>query len=510
MRNAKLGATVQQAARQWRKLRRRLHARSALALLLSSFILVIAPLVAGLLVSSAQIDRVTRESEALLARAVGITQAAREAQDRLFGVERAARQYRVLRDLEASAAFNRQLRAFRRQIEAMRELPVEQPMLGGIERIEARMAVVADRVRADQGAQEWPPALSAGFRELGERTTDLVAESEAAAAHALTQLAELGDRTRVTSVAHVALAITLAVALALLLASMINRPIRTLNRGIRALANPKAGPIPQVGSPRDLRALSVRLEWARRRLARIERDRQRLIGQVSHELKTPLSAIREGISLLDDRVLGELSREHGEIISIIKANAERLSEQITGLLRYNRMQTGLKPIDFEPVDVPELIDGVVGDHEFALAARGIRTSLDTCGPVKVSGDRDMLRTAMDNLFSNALKYSPDGRNIGIFVESDNEWISIDVADCGPGIRPLDRHRLFEPFYRGQGSSNVGIPGSGLGLAICRDLIRMHNGEVELHARRGWSTVFRVRLPRHRGRAEDADDERLST
>lgn len=506
MRDLNLGAAVQQGARHWRKLRRRFHARSALALLLFSFLLVIAPLVAGLLVSSAQIDRVTRESEALLARAVGTTQAAREAQDRLIAVERAARQYRVLRDLEASAAFSRQLLAFQRQLEAFRNFPIEQAMLERINQLDAGMVEVADRVRADQDTEEWPPALSAGFRELDGTTRDLVAESEAAAERALTQLSELGDSTRITSMLHLALAITLAVALALILASLINRPIRTLNHGIRALANPKAGPIPQVGSPRDLRALSVRLEWARRRLARIERDRQRLIGQVSHELKTPLSAIREGISLLDDRVLGELSSEHGEIITIIKANVDRLSEQITGLLRYNRMQSGLKPIDFEPVDVPELIDGVVGDHKFAMAARGIRTSIDTCGPVQVSGDRDMLRTAMDNLFSNALKYSPESRNIGIFVECNNDWISIDVADCGPGIRPLDRHRLFEPFFRGQGSSNVGIPGSGLGLAICRDLIRMHGGEVELHTRSGWSTVFRVRLPRHRGRAEQADDQ----
>ncbi|MEX2499326.1 MAG: HAMP domain-containing sensor histidine kinase [Wenzhouxiangellaceae bacterium] len=497
MRNVNLGAAVQEGARRWRKLRRRFHARSVLALLSFCFLLVTTPLVAGLLVSNAQIDRVIRESEALLEWAVGTTQATREAQDRLFAVERAARQYRVLRDLEASATFHRQLRAFEQHIEKFRNLPVQQSMLESVDQLDGRMAEVADRVRDDRSTEEWPPTLSAGFRELDGKTRDLVGESEAAARRALTELAELGDTTRLASMVQLALVVAFAVALALIFTNLINRPIRTLNRGIRALANPEAGPIPQVSSPRDLRALSVRLEWARRRLARTERDRQRLIGQVSHELKTPLSAIREGISLLDDRVLGELSREHGEIISIIKANVDRLQEQITGLLRYNRMQTGLKPIDFEPVDVSELIEGVVSDHEFAIAARGIRVALDTCGPVQVSGDRDMLRTAIDNLFSNALKYSPEGQTIGIFVTCNNDSVSIEVADCGPGIRPLDRHRLFEPFFRGQGSSNIGVPGSGLGLAICRDLIRMHHGEVDLHERQGWSTIFRASLPRLR-------------
>lgn len=510
MMDANLSVAVHKGARRWRKLRRRFHARSALTLLLFCFLLVAAPLVLGLLASSAQIDRVTRESEALLQRTLGTIQAARETRDRLFAVERAARQFRVLGDLEASATFGRQVLAFQRQIDDFRSLPVNRSMRGEIDKLGAGMAEVAERVRVQRSTEDWPPALSAGFRELDDMAGRLVAASEAAAERALSRLTELGDTTRVTSMVHLALAIGFAVVLAVIFTSLINRPIRTLNRGIRALANPEAGPIPQVKSPRDLRALSVRLEWARRRLARIERERQRLIGQVSHELKTPLSAIREGISLLDDRVLGDLSREHGEIISIIKINVDRLQEQITGLLRYNRMQSGLKPINFEPVDIVELVEGVAADHAFAMAARGIEVSLETCGPVQVSGDRDMLRTAMDNLFSNALKYSPDRHRIGVFITCDNEWVGIEVADCGPGIRPADRHRLFEPFFRGQGSRNTGVPGSGLGLAICRDLIRMHQGEVELHRRSGWSTVFRARLPRWPGAIEKTHGEGCRT
>lgn len=507
---ANLSVAVHKGARRWRKLRRRLHARSALALLLFSFMLVAAPLVAGLLASIAQIDRVTRESEALLQRAVGTTQAAREIQDHLLAVERAARQFRVLGDLEASANFGRQVLTFQRQIDDFRSFTDSQSMLGELGQLDAEIDKVAERVRAQPGAEDWPPVLSADFRQLGDTARSLVAESETAAERALSRLTELGDSTRVTSMVHLALAITFAVALAVIFTSLINRPIRTLNRGIRALANPQAGPIPQVKSPRDLRALSVRLEWARRRLARIERERQRLIGQVSHELKTPLSAIREGISLLDDRVLGELSREHGEIISIIKTNVDRLQEQITGLLRYNRMQSGLKPIDFEPLDLVGLVEGIASDHKFAIVARGITVSLEACGPVQVSGDRDMLRTAIDNLFSNALKYSPDEHCIGIFISCDNEWVAVEVADCGPGIRPADRHRLFEPFFRGQDYRNTGVPGSGLGLAICRDLIRMHHGDVELHRRIGWSTVFRARLPRLSSATGNTDGEDRQT
>lgn len=490
----------------WRRLRRRMRSRSVLVLLLFGFLLVAAPLVIGLLVSGQQIGQVTRESEYLLKRAVITTQAAREVLDRLVAVERAARQYRVLRDEEARANFNQQRDAFQRRVSALPAMDINEPMAGLLDELAVRESRLADLVVTGPEPEEWPPALAAGFRELDGLARELILESEASAGRALTRLENLGAQARATSLVHLVLVIPFAVVLAIVFTGLINRPIRRLDRGIRALARPGAGAIPEVDAPRDLRALSVRLEWVRRKLERTERDRQRLLGQVSHELKTPLSAIREGISLLDDRLFGTLSREQGEVISILKNNAQRLQEQIEALLRYNRLRSGLKPAESRSVGVADLVRDVLSTHALAISARDIRTDVEVEDGVRVAGDRDMLHTALDNLVSNALKFSPKGGAIGIFARREGSRLIIEVADTGPGIKPADRHRLFEPFFRGQDTVNNTIPGSGLGLAICHDLLRAHGGDIRLGERTGWTTVFRVSLPQQP--FEEPIDERV--
>lgn len=504
MNQSRLARTAETLSSSWRKLRRRFHPRSVLVLLLFGFMLVAAPLVIGLLVSGQQIERVTRESEAQLVRAVGITQAAREVFDRLVASERAARQYRVLRDREARANYSLQRDAFQIRVEGFSGMDINDAMAERLAVLVEHESGLAAQVLSGPGPEEWPPALATGFRELDVLARELIAESEASAVRAIARLEELGAQARAIWLIQLALIIPFAGALAVVFTNLIIRPIRRLDRAIRSLARPGAQPIEKVEGPRDLRALSVRLEWVRRKLARTERDRRRLLGQVSHELKTPLSAIREGISLMDDELLGKLSAGQVEVISILKSNVDRLQEQIETLLRYNRLHAGLKPAEQRSLSVAELVDDVLSTHALAIAARAIRTDIKIDDGLRVTGDGDMLHTALDNLVSNALKFSQPGGTVGIFAGVRNPSVIIEVADNGPGIRPAERERVFEPFFRGQGSANTKVPGSGLGLAICHDLVRAHGGEVGLAERPGWTTVFRVSLPRHAG--EESVDE----
>lgn len=488
-----IGAAPQSAVPARRTLWRRLQPRSVLALVLFGFALVGAPLTIGLLVSGMQIAQLTRDGERLLEQAVGVTRDAREVADRVLAVERAARQYQVLRDRSARASLAEMGDGLVDQIGAMSRLELEADVASVLDELLAMNAALAGMVLSDPGLEPWPESLDTGFREFNARSRSLVALSEATAEHAIERLRMLGDRARDAANAQIAATIPIAVAVAIIFAGLITRPIRGLDKGIRALANPTGARIPKAPGPRDLQALSVRLEWVRRKLLRTERDRQRLLAQVSHELKTPLSSIREGVGLLEEELLGPLDARQAEVVSIVHNSVERLQRQIEALLRYNKLRSRPAPPEYRPVAIASLVAEVLAAHRLAITARGIVTQVQIADGLATFGDHDMLRTALDNLVSNAVKFAPRGR-LGVFVAARGSAIIIEVADSGAGIDAADHRRVFEPFYRGRQSAQGNQPGSGLGLTICRDLVRAHGGDVRLVEKTGWRTVFQITLP----------------
>ena len=487
-------------ARFVHRLRRGMQSRSMLGLLLFGFLLVVAPLAIGLVISGNQIDRLSRDSERLLQQAIETSQAAREVNDRLVALERAARQYRVLRDAQALATLAQQREALRERINTLNQIARHDSLQVLLRDMIGDEAELIRQLYAEDTTAEWPPPLADGFAELARSVDQMNIEVNQMAEDSAVRLEQLGRQARATAWIQLGLILPFAVILAIVFTRMINRPIRQLDQGIRELTRPDAAPIPQVDSPRDLRALSLRLEWVRRRLARVEKDRQRLLGQASHELKTPLSALSEGVSLLNDRLLGPLAPEQAEVIDIMQRNVQQLQAQIDTLLRYNRVRSELDRRPHQPIKIAGLLDLALNGHRLSMKARNIRCELEVEAELEVNGDQELLLTALDNLISNAVKYSPQGGRVGVFASVHNQRVLIDVADQGPGIQVEDRVQIFDPFFRARQLGNADVPGSGLGLAICRDLIRAQGGEVSLaepsadrHSR--WSTLFRISLPR---------------
>ena len=495
--------TLQHGSRLWTRfahsVRRGLQSRSVLGLLLFGFLLVVAPLAIGLIISGNQIDRLSRDSERLLQQAIETSQAAREVNDRLLALERAARQYRVLRDAQALATLAQQREALRERINVLDQTATQDSLRALLrDMIEDETSLIR-QLYAEDAASEWPSTLADGFAELGRSADQMNVEVNQIAEDSAVRLELLGRQARATAWIQLGLILPFAVILAIVFTRMINRPIRQLDQGIRELTRPDAEPIPQVDSPRDLRALSLRLEWVRRRLARVEKDRQRLLGQASHELKTPLSALSEGVSLLNDRLLGPLNPAQAEVIEIMQRNVQQLQAQIDTLLRYNRVRSDLDSRPHRPIVVAELLELALNGHRLSMTARNIQCELEVESELEVNGDQELLLTALDNLISNAVKYSPKGGRVGVFASAERERVLIEVADQGPGIQAEDRLQIFDPFFRARQRGNADVPGSGLGLAICRDLVRAHGGEVSLAGlstdrRSAWNTIFRISLP----------------
>lgn len=223
----------------------------------------------------------------------------------------------------------------------------------------------------------------------------------------------------------------------------------------------------------------------------------RFLRQVSHELKTPLTALREGSELLADEVLGKLTPEQQEVAGILRSSSVALQRMIEDLLSYGAAGFQRTQLRCEPVEALRVVARVLDDQNLALRARALRIS-PRVEDVTVEADPEKLRVMLDNLLSNAVKFAPERSAVEIVARASANQFVLEVADTGPGIPPGEREHIFEPFYRGRNAVGGGLPGSGIGLSIVKDFARAHDGTAEVVDEPGRSGArLRITLPLRR-------------
>jgi two-component system phosphate regulon sensor histidine kinase PhoR len=270
---------------------------------------------------------------------------------------------------------------------------------------------------------------------------------------------------------------------------------RAVRREVR-LALPKAltlevsvTPLPEViADPGGVLVLMYDLTDLRR----LERLRSDFVANISHELKTPVTAVQgfaETLLHADETSPQDVQ----EFASIIYREASRLARLIDDLLELSRLESGAAKLVRETVDLSQLASAVVQRHRPAAEAAGMVLVGPAVGPVTVSGDAHQLEQMVSNLVDNAIKYGRPGGRVVVGVRRDGGEALLSVADDGPGIAPQDVPRVFERFYRGDKSRSPRQPGTGLGLAIVRHVASVHGGTAGVSSRPG-QTVFSVRLP----------------
>lgn len=256
------------------------------------------------------------------------------------------------------------------------------------------------------------------------------------------------------------------------------RPVATLESAIERLGEGRFDAAITIRGPADLQRLGQRLDWLRRRLAELEADRVRVLRHVSHELKTPLAALREGVSLLQEEVVGPLTPDQRDVARILEQNARALQRQIEDLLAYHAAVFDAGRVERQRVVIGELLDEVADGQRLQLQARQVRVAVDV-GKVAATVDADKLRVVLANLLSNAISFSPVGGEIRLSATLVGGALRIDCADAGPGVAPEDVAHIFEPFYQGRRQPDVSRQGSGVGLSIVRELVVAQGGTVAL-------------------------------
>lgn len=239
-----------------------------------------------------------------------------------------------------------------------------------------------------------------------------------------------------------------------------------------------------------------------RREMQVAELRTQLVASVSHELKTPLTAIRMFAETLQmgrcrDRQVEE------EYLGTIVNECERLSRLVDGVLRFSRGEQGKRAYRFRLVQPEDAIRAAARAMEYPLSQHGFRLHISEEDDVPlVWADQDALEQAVLNLLSNAMKYSEDARDIELGVYSENGDAVIRVADHGIGIPREEHSHIFDKFYRVPSRENQLVPGAGLGLALVAQIAAAHGGRVEVQSAPGEGSVFLIRLPALAGSAAE--------
>lgn len=465
------------------------HPRSFFELIIAGFSLVALPLIVALVTGAFYVDRLTNQSQEAVYRAVQSTQMSRSLVEDVSTMERHVRQYLVLRDpqlihlykerheiyLETSIKLNAMLldNALKQRLD----------MLNGME-LKAYDDFMGNTRDNMDGSE---------FISLTELAQVLLQDSNLLIESEMDIMQEMSEQARNIIYWELLAVLPGTIIFIIVFVILLSRPVRQIDAAIRRLGAGEFDTQIKVSGPKDIEYLGERLEWLRLRLKYLEEKKVKFLHYVSHELKTPLTSIRESAELLSEGVVGPLTNHQKEVTGILKKSSVNLQKMIEKLLNFNLPGQANLASGSSQVNMLNLVETVVADHKAVVITKQLELNIK-CNNVVISGDEEQLRAVVDNLLSNAIKYTPEGGKINLKLGSVGERLVLDVTDTGPGIAKKEREKVFEAFYRGDSAGKGLIRGSGLGLSIVREFVETHKGTIEVIGEESKGAHFRVILP----------------
>jgi two-component system, NtrC family, sensor histidine kinase GlrK len=471
----------------------RYYPRSFLGLLLLAFAVVALPLVVAFYNAAVYVEQLADQSQTAVSQAAQASRGSRLLVEQTTALERVVRQYLILEDEELLKDYARLRAGFKQNTSELSLQPLDELQLRELNRTIEKEQELYELLLRAPAAQADKAALIGGYVALTDDAREILNTSNALIDREVESMRRTGERAQrilwLQLLATIPLGVLLAVGVTLLIA----RPVRQLDQAIRRLGAGEFDGEIQVGGPADLKYLGARLEWLRQKLIEIDQQKRLFLRHVSHELKTPLTSLREGSELLAERTAGPLTEGQREIVAILQQKSVQLQQLIEDLIDYHRAQESVGRLELVPVRLDQVIEQVLDDHRLAAQARAIRTDL-RLEPATLQADEEKLRAVAANLVSNAIKYSHDGGIISLALRHDGGSVVFDICDEGPGIPPEDRDRIFDWFYQGGHGHHGRVQGSGLGLAIAKEFVAAHGGSIAVVDGRVDGAHFRVTLP----------------
>lgn len=485
--------------------------KSIPGLLVTGFVIVAIPLVLANMRAFLVVDSLSDKSESLVVAGVEMIRDSEITKEELIGLDRIIRQYQVIENPEMLIQFsNLAAQAVSRLqlLHAMVTDPDTADMFAGIGNRLEELASPFHPPHDEPVNKQAVERIIAELPQLRETMWEATVDTQRLVNRQLQTLRQSAGDARASVFWQSVSVLTVTLILVMLITFFINRPIRQTIHAIRGLGHGDFKHKVSIDGPAELTSLGDELNWLRVRLDEADVEKDRFMKRISHDLKTPLASIREGVELLHDELIGDLNEEQREVCTIIRDSSVTLQTQIENLLNY-RLSDALddESQQVQQFRVNDVIKTIRNQHRLTLLNHGIVLSVDG-GGTQVIGDRERLRIAIDNLVSNAIKVSPANSSIRVVVRERNGAWEIDVRDQGPGVSRKDRKLIFKPFYQGQAPQHSQINGTGLGLSVARECIEAQGGTLELIDDAPSGACFRIRLPNQvLTRASIADKEK---
>jgi two-component system sensor histidine kinase GlrK len=470
------------------------YPRSFTILVIVAMGVLTVPLASGLINVVHVLQGVVDTQRQFTRNSLAITREVRQIVESVSQFQRAAGQYHLLQDAEFGPALRTRSDALQAQLT---QLDAQ------LDDVPAHTTLVKLRDHSRRLYRQLQPgsflnsarfgALSPEFDALHAGARTLLTQADAAVQREQQTLEATVQVTRKRLILLALALIPLTLLLAGVFSWMINRPIKQLKASIQQLGQADLRPLPVINGPQDMVELGREIDWLRQRLQALEDQKLRFLRHVSHELKTPLASLREGVALLDDELAGSLNARQRSIVGIMDGASRDLQKRIEDLIRYSGMMRDATLQSPVPQDLAEVLASVLTRQRLALDAHGIRVETQLAAAT-LHADRNQLETILDNLLSNAIKFSPAGGRILVKSESVDGAVAVWVCDQGEGIPQAERNRVFEPFFQGTRQPASTVKGSGLGLSIVRESLLAAGGSVEVVDFPPWSTCVYLTWP----------------
>lgn len=469
--------------------------KSFLKLILLGFSIVGLPLIAALIYSAIRIDQLAEQSRKTVYQATQMTHGSSIMIDEIIIMERSLQHAHILEDLSLLEGYFQAHTNFEETAVHLLEIApyLEQQLL--LEKLRLFEATIFREVLTLYDTPQNFQDLLDQFAYLLILAQDFSTENYRVIGQKVNEMSDMASQARTLVEWELLILIPFVILLALVFSIFIARPLRQIDEAIYNMGQGKLSSRVRVNGPENLKYLGSRLDWMRRRLLKLEGQKIQFLRHISHELKTPLTAIREGANLLAEGVTGNLNKKQQQIADILHSSSIQLQKRIEDLLNFSALQADKAALIKQPTNLTQIITNVLKDQNLSIMSKKIKIDL-TCPELFLECDKQKISIVIDNLLSNAIKFSPPESHISISAAQRGHTIQLDIIDNGFGIDSADEDKIFEPFYQGRSIPDSHIRGTGLGLSIAREYALAHGGNIDLIKQVKQGAHFRLTLPIH--------------
>jgi signal transduction histidine kinase len=425
--------------------------------------------------------------------------------DQMMSLGRLEARYTVLRDPRYASAWRERAERVQVNLDRLASLVRTQDERAHLTQTKAafaayRAAVVADETRPagearaerESGQEEEVRSIRSLGESVEEALDGLMEATYARVFASQAEAAQLEARTWTTVFLSLGAAVVLALVGTGVLAFGITRSLRRLSAATTAVA---AGsyrePIPDVARD-EIGALARAFNAMAAQLRRVDETKEEFFATLSHELRSPLTSVREAAHLLRDGVPGSLNAKQARLVTVIGHSSDRLLRLVNQMLELSRLRAGVLPVARERVDLAGVVARAVEELRPQAEEGALVLTRERVGEhFETLGDEDKLVQVVVNLLANAVRFTPRGGSVTVRLVEAGQEVEIQVEDTGVGIPASALPRIFESWR--QAHSDRG--GTGLGLAVVRGLVQAHDGHVTVESHEGKGSRFTVLLPR---------------